>query len=233
MLPFAAARDVSEETAVFLKERLEDYPGVDIREDWERVYPYAPLASHIIGYLGAIPADDESTPDVNETKVYTDAGYNANEKAGSSGIEKSFERDLRGTPGPRRLRGRRRRSGVVGEVLRAADPAGQDVQLTIDLDIQQFAEQALETELRQRRIVTPYTDEKDPKHYSTLLQGTRRLGRGRGARNGSDHRHGELPDVRQPLVQRRASRRPSSRSCSLRTRSSPVFPTTSARRAPS
>ena len=45
---------VSEDTALFLRERGEDYPGVDVREDWKRDYLFAPLASHVIGFMGAI-----------------------------------------------------------------------------------------------------------------------------------------------------------------------------------
>ena len=46
--------DISEETAQFLVERSEDYPGIYIREDWKRNYPYGAIGSHVIGYMGAI-----------------------------------------------------------------------------------------------------------------------------------------------------------------------------------
>ncbi len=164
VLPFAAATGVSEATATFLKERVEDYPGVDIRQDWNRLYPYAPLASQVVGYMGAIPADDPSTP-VNELKQYLDAGYNRNERVGTSGIERYYETELRGTPGHAVYT-----VDAVGRVLSTVEYVppvnGKDVQLTIDLDLQQFAEQALETSLRLRRLVTPYTKDTDPRHYS-------------------------------------------------------------------
>ncbi len=164
VLPFAAARGVSEDTALYLKERVEDFPGVDIRIDWDRQYLYAPLASHIIGYMGAVPADDPETV-TDELQQYLDAGYGRNEKVGASGIEKQYEQDLRGTPGHTIYQ-----VDAIGRVLETVEYVppvpGRDVMLTIDLDIQQFAEQALETSLRLRRLETPYTDPEDPRHYS-------------------------------------------------------------------
>jgi penicillin-binding protein 2 len=60
--PFLAlpiADDVDESVAVFIKERREDYPGVEVLESWQRVYRYAPIASHILGYVGKLPSDDK------------------------------------------------------------------------------------------------------------------------------------------------------------------------------
>lgn len=167
-LPFAAARDVSEETALYLKERVEDYPGVDVREDWDRVYLYSPIASHILGYMGAVPADDPATPE-DELQVYLDAGYLRNEKVGSSGIERFYESDLRGSSGRAVYE-----VDAIGRVLRTVEYVppvpGRDVQLTIDLELQQFAEQALETQLRLRRTATPYSDKEDLRHYTTFYK---------------------------------------------------------------
>ncbi len=56
-LPLPLADDVPETTAIYLGERREDYPGVEVSESWQRVYRYAPLASHVVGYMGAIPAE--------------------------------------------------------------------------------------------------------------------------------------------------------------------------------
>jgi len=51
------AFDISEEQAAFLMERIEDYPGVVIKEDWRRIYPYGAVGSHVLGFLGAIQKD--------------------------------------------------------------------------------------------------------------------------------------------------------------------------------
>ena len=155
VLPFAAATDVEEPTALYLLERVEDFPGVDVRTDWERLYPYAPIASHILGFMGRVPSDDPKTTDVDEKAQYLDNGYSLNDKVGATGVEKSFENDLRGTPGHAVYK-----VDNIGRVLETLSyvpaTAGRDVQLTIDLDVQQFAEQALETELKLRRLANPY-----------------------------------------------------------------------------
>ncbi|MBJ7367598.1 MAG: hypothetical protein JHC65_03990, partial [Ilumatobacteraceae bacterium] len=43
--PVPLKEDVAEDIGIFLRERSEDFPGVDVREDWRREYPYAPMAS--------------------------------------------------------------------------------------------------------------------------------------------------------------------------------------------
>ncbi len=146
-LPFPAKEDVQESLALDLKERAEDFPGVDIEETWQRRYLYAPIASQIVGYLGAIPGSGFKDP---TTQAYLAAGYLANEKVGAAGIEQQFEGDLHGTPGSEDVR--IDKNGTILDYLNVvpAQP-GHDVQLTINLDLQQFAEQALQTQLRQRR----------------------------------------------------------------------------------
>ncbi len=56
-LPMPVAEDVDEQTAIAIRERIEDLPGVTILEQWRRVYPYAPIASHVVGYMGSITAE--------------------------------------------------------------------------------------------------------------------------------------------------------------------------------
>lgn len=144
LLPLPLAEGVSEQTAQFLTERIEDYPGVTIEEGWERQYPYAPLAAHVVGFMGAI------TPE--EVDEYTALGYLQSERVGQFGVEKSFESVLRGTPG--KVVYEVRASGaIVRELSRVEPVTGQDVRLSIDLDLQQFAEQALQQQLSERRAV--------------------------------------------------------------------------------
>ncbi|MHB1089533.1 MAG: penicillin-binding transpeptidase domain-containing protein [Ilumatobacteraceae bacterium] len=136
--------DVSEEAAQFVQERTEDYPGVYVREEWRRNYPYGALASHIIGYMGAILSGNLA--------YYRSIGYDPNERVGSYGVEQSYETVLRGKPGY--VRYEVDAQGNVLRILERVEPVvGNDLQLSIDLSIQQFAEQALETEISLRRRV--------------------------------------------------------------------------------
>ncbi len=144
LLPLPLKEDVDEDTVTYLKERSEDFPGIEIVEQWKRVYPYAPLASHVVGYLGPITKETK--------KQYEDKNYNTNELVGAFGVELSMEDQLHGSWG-KEVFEVDAAGGIVHELVdQHVDPiAGRDVQLTIDLDIQQYAEQALETKLKQRR----------------------------------------------------------------------------------
>ncbi|MEM8620013.1 MAG: penicillin-binding transpeptidase domain-containing protein [Actinomycetota bacterium] len=145
LLPLPLVEDIDEPTATALQERVEDLPGVMIVEESRRVYPYAPLASHVVGYMGRITAETKDT--------YLEAGYQLNERVGQFGIELSMERELHGQWGEVVYEvdnaGR-----IVREVSRIPPINGQDVQLTIDLDQQQYAEQALQSQLRYRQTQT-------------------------------------------------------------------------------
>ena len=144
LLPMPVKEGVGEDVALYLIERSEDFPGVDVANQWRRDYPYAPLAAHVVGYMGAITPDD--------AEQYRDLGYDLNERVGQFGVEKIFEPYLRGTPGFVRYEVDSR--GAILSVVERVEPTpGNDLQLAIDLDLQQFAEQALETQLRLRRFV--------------------------------------------------------------------------------
>ena len=150
VLPLPLAEDVSEEQAAFLRERAEDFPGVDVQESWQRVYRYAPLASSVIGYLGRISEKEWPTLKAN--------GYLLSDTLGKAGVEQQYEDNLRGKPGFARFEidaaGRPLRA-LEGADNRQEPVAGQDVQLTVDLRIQQYAEQVLDAELRKRRLERP------------------------------------------------------------------------------
>jgi penicillin-binding protein 2 len=141
-LPLPVAEDVPEDVVLRIESRSEDYPGVHGDEDWARVYPYAPLASHVVGYMGLILKEQEAQ--------YKALGYQSNETVGQFGVEKSMESVLHGTPGEvvYEVDSANR---VVREVSRIDPVPGKDVQLTIDLKVQQYTERLLETQLRNRR----------------------------------------------------------------------------------
>lgn len=143
-LPMPLKVDVDEPTAIALLERIEDFPGLQVVEEWRRVYPYAPHAAHVIGYMGAITEDQLGS--------YIDRGYLMNERVGQFGVELSLEEILHGAWGytTYEVDAANRPVRVVEEV---PPIAGFDVQLTIDLDLQQYAEQAVETTLEARREV--------------------------------------------------------------------------------
>lgn len=142
--PVPLKEDIAEDLAIYLRERSEDYPGIDVREEWRREYPYSPMASHVIGFLGAIKND------AKEIEYYKNLGYDPDARVGQFGVEQTYETVLRGMPGYVKYevdaRGR-----ILRQIERKESIPGRDIQLTIDLDLQQFVEQALQTELMLRR----------------------------------------------------------------------------------
>ena len=146
LLPLPVAEDVSEQTGIYLKERVENYPGIDVIEVYNRDYRYAPLAAHIVGYVGRITK--EEWPELQLK------GYRQADKIGQNGVERTFEDELRGKPGYKRVE-----VDALNRVLRElerVDPIpGKDVQLTIDLKLQMYAEQVLQIELNKRRTERP------------------------------------------------------------------------------
>lgn len=140
--PVPLKEDVSEDLAIFLRERSEDYPGIDIVENWRREYPYAPMASHVLGFLGAIRK--------GETTYYKNLGYDPDARVGQFGVEQTYESVLRGKSGYVKYEVDSR--GRILRLIERKEPIpGNDLQLSINLDIQQFTEQALQNELLVRR----------------------------------------------------------------------------------
>jgi penicillin-binding protein 2 len=132
--PVPVAEDVPKDTVVYLAEHKADFPGVDATELTERAYPNGSLAAHLLGYVGEI--NDE------ELKSKKGKGYRLGDTIGKSGVEKAYEDVLRGTPGLTKLEVDSR--GRVLQTLDEQPPVqGDDLQLTVDLDVQKLAEDSL------------------------------------------------------------------------------------------
>jgi len=147
-LPMPLAEDIPEHVAVSLQERIEDFPGLVVDTTWERVYPYAPIASHVVGYMGSITGED--------AEDYEARGYDTSsegEDVGRSGVELSYEGRLHGQWGTL-VYEVDSANRVVRTVSHTPPVNGEDLQLTIDLDLQYYAERLLLTQLEARRIFT-------------------------------------------------------------------------------
>lgn len=129
-----------QELARFAARRYQ-FPGVEIRPRLTRYYPLGASSVHAIGYVGAISEEDEKALDLNE--------YAGTTLTGKSGVEKAYERELHGRAGVQQLlvnaQGRSvERIGKDSVKLDRQEPiAGNDLFLTIDLRVQQVAEEAL------------------------------------------------------------------------------------------
>jgi penicillin-binding protein 2 len=126
--------ELDRDTALVLKELTPNLPGVELQVEARRQYPSADLTSHLVGYVGRISEDEYAS--------LQPRGYILNDQVGKTGIEADYEPALRGKPGEELAEVDA--SGRQLEVLdaKAAQP-GQSVYLTIDLELQREATEAL------------------------------------------------------------------------------------------
>jgi len=132
--PYTLAEDVSVETVTKIKEQQEFFPCVTVSQKSLRAYLYPETAVHILGRVGKI---SEEEYDALKSK-----GYQKTDTVGKQGIEKAFEEVLRGTEGieARRVNTLKKDAGFI----ESKEPVpGDSLILTLDLDLQQSAENAL------------------------------------------------------------------------------------------
>jgi penicillin-binding protein 2 len=126
--------EVNKDTVVYVQEHADAFPGVSVQEVAQRVYPNGTLAAHLLGYVGEING--------NELATRKNGGYRLGDQIGKSGIELAYENVLRGQPGVTKLEVDS--SGRVLSQLGHQDPVqGHDIKLTIDINVQRAAEDAL------------------------------------------------------------------------------------------
>lgn len=134
-LSATVAEDISEDTLIYVEERSSELRGVEIASDTVRYYPNGSTLAHVVGYMGSIS-------DYQYEEYVTEKGYNADDLIGKDGIEASMESYLKGTDGVTRVRVDS--SGNYIDTISETEPvAGQNVYLTVDLDLQKVAEDAL------------------------------------------------------------------------------------------
>ncbi len=129
------AQDIPRNTALrILEERLQ-LPGVAVEVAAVREYPAGEVISQVVGYLGPIPAE--------EAQRLTEEGYNPNyDRIGYAGVEFFLQDELAGVRGYQL-----REVDVAGLPLRVIQRqeavAGRNVRLTLDIDLQAAAQEAL------------------------------------------------------------------------------------------
>lgn len=140
-VPVPVVEDVGEDKMTLLLERADDFPSVVAKRVAVRTYPMGNLGAHILGYVAEIsPAELEERQDE----------YALGDLIGKSGIERVYERELRGEDGQLEIE-----VDAQGRPIRVVDRTppvqGHDVVLTIDADVQKVAEEALAQGLESTR----------------------------------------------------------------------------------
>ncbi len=151
-VPINFSYGLKDTTVAKIEEQLSQYNGFQISVEPVRYYPYGKIASHILGYMGKISQSSEIDEYVTKLK------YTPDTLIGKTGIEESFQKNLYGTNGLKEVE-----VDVLGNtsnILKEVQPVpGDNVYLSIDLNIQKRAEEALEKTLRTIRTGGTFTSE--------------------------------------------------------------------------
>jgi penicillin-binding protein 2 len=132
--PIPIKQDITADEVAFIASHKNELPELETIEEARRLYPRDGFAAHLIGYVGEV-----SEEDLNKERY---AANQPGDVVGKAGVEETYDELLRGQDGSRDVivDSHGREVGFLG--IQHAVP-GQDLKLTIDLDIQRAAEQAL------------------------------------------------------------------------------------------
>ena len=129
--------DVTDEEYALVSENLSELEGVNTKLDWERTYPYGDLFRSILGNVSTsksgIPAELKD--------YYLDKGYSLDDRVGTSNLEYQYE-DL--------LKGKKNKYQVMSDgsyKLLEEGKRGNDIVLTIDIELQKALEEILTEEV--------------------------------------------------------------------------------------
>jgi penicillin-binding protein 2 len=145
--PVPVAEDVRQQVAVSIQEQGEDFPGVLVESQNVRAYPapYGVNAAGLLGYLSPITSEE-----LDEAKVEHDASVHGASVVGRAGLEKQYDRYLRGYPGHKRVAvdsmGR-----VLGDSGEVQGRVGDTLVTSIDAHVQSVVEQQLAQTIKTAR----------------------------------------------------------------------------------
>ena len=130
--------NLSTEQLIRFEENQNNFLGIEIKTKVVRNYPYETLAAHALGYTSPITE--------SEYEILSNDGYRLDDLIGRTGIEYAYENILRGSWGGEMIE-----VDSVGNFQRSLgvkpSQKGDDIQLTLDLDIQKVAEEVLEDKI--------------------------------------------------------------------------------------
>ena len=139
-ISFTIANEVSDQTVAAILENSDELAGVTVEQQYIRKYVDSVYCSQILGYTGTV-----STTELATLKEQN-SSYENNDVVGKAGIEQSMEQELSGEKGSKTVYVDT--VGRITEVLDETDPkAGNDVYLTIDIELQKKIYNAIEDEL--------------------------------------------------------------------------------------
>lgn len=142
--PVVIKRDIPMEVVARIEERRSELPGVLIGKEFVRSYPCNTLASHIIGHIGEISQD--------ELEKQKDENYRTGDLVGRFGLESQYEKYLRGDDGFQQVEVDVAGRPIPHRDLITVNPTqGNNMVLTIDKDLQEAMEEAMDESLAKQK----------------------------------------------------------------------------------
>ena len=140
-------RDIPWELVVALEESRHELPGVTITVEPLRFYPQEELAGHLLGYIHSINPEEIAAQQEGHE-------YDINSLIGKSGIEKQYESYLRGVDGARQVEVNAK-GHPIQELVTLEPQSGDNIHLTIDMDLQRVLQNSMEKVLLQLQTEYP------------------------------------------------------------------------------
>jgi len=128
--------DVTDYEYAFIASKASELNGVDVKLSWERSYPYGDIFKSI---LGSISSSESGIP-LELKDYYLEKGYDLNDRVGTSYLEFQYDDYLRGTKNKYEITSN-------GKTLIEEGSKGNDIVLTIDIELQKAVEEILEEEI--------------------------------------------------------------------------------------
>ena len=137
LLPYSkptVKQDVGPNYLAYILERQDEFPGVEPESEFLRLYPHSLVGAHIFGQVGEVSPDELKDPRFN--------GVSMGDRVGKAGLEYEYDRYLRGVNGAAKVEVDA--LGNLTKTLRREQPKqGQQLRLSLDLNVQTVAQQAL------------------------------------------------------------------------------------------
>lgn len=146
--------DIDKELATFIKEHSDEFPGVIVKAVPLRNYPNGDVSSHILGYVGQITLEELQ----QEKFKY---GYHPGDVVGKAGVELYYESFLSGQSGSKTVEVDPT-GNIVRELGKVKPIPGNNLYLTIDINLQRKAEEVLKKWIEKAREMR---DEKTNEYY--------------------------------------------------------------------
>jgi len=170
-IPSIIKSQITREENALIQEKIWKYNGFYLVKKSTRDYIY-PIASNVIGYIG----------EVSPNELEKDKYYQKGENIGKQGIEKYYEKELRGTKGKKFLQ-KNRFNKVIGPYNNSDNDIlpvkSKNLTLTIDAELQKYAEELMENKRGGIVIIEPQTGEilslvSSPIYSLNMLLGNKR-----------------------------------------------------------